>query len=72
MADFNPLTTAARILKRESAYYWVKFPYPSGEIHWEVASYDEKCGAWAMIGSMDLWFEFQLLRIGPRIEEPNE
>ncbi len=72
MSDFNHLGTAARVLKREGGYYWVKFPYPSGETHWEIGSYDSKVGLWALIGSRDQWAEFQLREVGPRIQEPGD
>lgn len=66
----DDLSTAGRILKRATGYYWIKFPYPNGQRRWEVASFDSRAGMWLLIGSDSPWYEMQLLEVGARIEPP--
>lgn len=62
-------------LDRGRGYYWIIFDYaragkPGVPDHWEVGSYDPKVNAWALIGSNDHWYNFQLKAVGTKIEEP--
>lgn len=62
---------------RPGGYYWVRFDYPRwgdpGKTdHWEVGSWDPIPNTWMLIGSGDIWLDFQVREVGARIEGPNE
>jgi hypothetical protein len=63
------------VLDQGPGYYWVIFDYaragkPGVADHWEVGSWDPFVSAWALIGSKDHWYTFQLKAVGPKIAAP--
>jgi hypothetical protein len=59
---------------RRGGYYWVKFDYPrwgggNRPEHWEIGSWDPVTNVWMLIGSADIWLDFQVKEVGAKIEE---